>query len=322
MAYDLTGLIEFINEDKHRNNIYTKAVNGNDSAPWLNNLGMFKNDMKLPNLDVERGVLQDGDLELTAAKFNGDVTITQTTLVVESIAYFTKLNARNLETFYTNLNLSMGQYYDESDISAPDQALLSKITDTIAGDMECLIWEGDKVGGAGFLALADGFIKQDETAVIATSLSKTSSGVITDANAKDIIEGLVDAAMADKSFSMLLNEPKMTYVLTGHDVVRNYSKQYRADHGALEYNTEFNKPIIDGTACMLIGVSGLTGQDAVFLTRTDNFHRGHDIIGEQEALRIGMDQFDEFVWVKNRMKHGVVARDMGDASVFYHSATA
>ena len=128
--------------------------------------------------------------------------------------------------------------------------------------------------------------------------------------------------MADKSFSMLLNEPAMTYILTGHDVVRNYSKQYRADHGALEYNTEFNKPIVDGTACMLIGVSGLTGQNTAFLTRTDNFHRGHDIIGEQEALRIGMDQFDEFVWVKNRMKHGVVARDMGNASVFYHSATA
>ena len=320
---DLSALTDFINEQKHAQDIYTRAINKNDSSPWLVQLGMNKHKMALPNVDSDRGNIQDGSVELGTSDFKGQVIASQTVLVGESLAYFTKMQARDLENFYTNVSLPAGQDYQPEALSALDSAILNKIIATISGDLERLIWRGDKAGATStFLDLADGFNVQAEAAVTGAVLSKTSSGVITQGNARDVVDGLVDAAMANDDFAPLMSEAGKTYILTGHDVVRAYAQQYRGDFGALPYNTSFNKPLVDGTEVMLIGVSGLTGENTAYLTRSDNFVQGHDVIGEERSMQVDLDQFKEFIWLKDRFKHGVIARDMSDNSVFYHAATA
>jgi len=318
MAFDVSALSLFINEQIE--NIWSTSMYSNDSAPYLNQIQNVKATNALPTIEHEKNVLVDASAELTSSDFDGDVDISQVNLVTDKVAYWNKFRVDELENYFTQKYLPAGANYDLGQTEAVLAAMLMTsneygISAVINRQVELLTWQGDKSGSAPFNR-TDGLNKQ--TAAVNT----TSNGVVTSSNARTYIDGLVDAAAGDADWSATLARVGGSYIMCGHDVVRNYAKQYRTDFTSLPYNEEFGKPMVDGTGVMIIPCSGLTGTNDIYLVKNDNFTQGSDLRTDQDRIEFGMDQFQEYVWVKCKFRLGFIARSLSAQNILVHREDA
>jgi len=317
MAFDLSAVSAFVNETDNLNDIFRRSMYGNDSAPWLTQITGVKATNALPTINHEQDVLVSAAAELTAANFNGDVVVDQVDLITSKVAYWNKFNLAQLEGYFTQKYLLPGANYDLGQTESVLAAMLSdSIPNVISKQVENLTWKGDTTLTGDPLVFTNGFNK------LTNALTPTSTGAITASNARTYIDGLVDAAMADGDWAADITAVGRVYIMCGHDVVRKYSQQYRADFTAAPYNTEFNKFMVDGTNVMLIPCAGLTGTNVMYLVKNDVFVQGSDLLTDQASIMMGMDQFEEYVWVKAKFRIGFAARDVNAKSILVHRATS
>jgi hypothetical protein len=247
--------------------------------------------------------------------FNGDLTASQDVLETKDIAYWNKFQIRDLQNYFTNHILPAGAKYDPTDFNAVIGTMLGDdIAKVINRQVENLTWNGD-TAGSGAVVLCNGLLKG-----FSGLASTTTVGALTASNARTKIDGLVDAAVASADVAGLLGVEGGMYLYTGHDVVRYYAQQYRQDFMTLGYNADFSKLKIDGTQVRLIGCSGLTGKSTALLARPEILVQGSDLLGEESDVQIGMNEFNEYIWVKCRFKLGFVVKDANNASAFIHKA--
>lgn len=316
MPFDVSGLTAHINETSNMLDVFKRSMYGNDTAPFISQIGNVKYKNALPSWEHERDVLRDGSVELTSAMFNGDLTASQDVLETKDLAYWNKFQIRDLQNYFTNHILPAGATYDPNDFNAVIGAMIGNDIAMVNNrQVENLTWNGDTASGTASLALVNGLLKG-----FSGLASTTTAAALTASNARTKIDALVDAAVANADVAGLLGVEGGMYLYTGHDVVRYYAQQYRTDFMTLGYNADFSKLKIDGTNVRLIGCSGLTGKSTAVLARPEILVQGSDLMGEESKVEIGMNEFNEYIWVKCRFKLGFLVKDANNASAFIHKA--
>jgi hypothetical protein len=317
MAFNFPGVAAFINETDNLNDIYKRAMFGNETAQHITQIDGVKKTNALPSVEHERNVLVSAESELTASDFKGDVDISQTDLITGKVAYWNKFRIDDLEGYFTQKYLPRGASYDLGETETVLALLLKDdIPRVIGRQVEQLTWQGDTALTApNPLRFANGFAK------LTSGLAATSTGAFTDSNALTYLEGLVDAAVSDADWSSLIMNPNGAKIYTGEDVIRKFAKQYRNDFTSSAYNREFNKWQIDGTNVMLIGCPGLVGKNEAYLANPDVMVQGSDLIGDKDQIEMGMNQYNEHVWVKVKFRLGFACRDISDKALFIHRLT-
>lgn len=315
MGFDLSAVTAYINETANLNDIFKRSMYGNDTAPYLTQIQGVKATNKLPNVNHEQNVLVDATNELTDSDFNGDVDVTQTELITGKVAYWNKFRLDDLEGFFTQMYLPRGANYDLAETEIVLARLLQDdIPNVVKKQVELLTWQGDTDGSAP-VNLANGFNK------LTAGVTPVSGGAITASNALTFVDGLIDTAMEDADWASKLGETGRAYIFTGHDVIRKYEQQYRSDYTAAPYNGRFEKIMPDGTVVQMIGCSGLTGRSEINLVDSQIFVQGSDLLSDQDNIEMGMNQFNEYVWVKVKFRLGFAVRDLTDKSILKHTET-
>lgn len=127
-----------------------------------------------------------------------------------------------------------------------------------------------------------GWVTQlDASAEAATpEIGITELATITTSNAVEELEKLVAAVDSD-----WLNEEGMALIVSP-TVKRYYEMNYRELHGALPYNREFNKTLIDGTNIAIIAPTGMTAMNKAIITPAANLVLGADAQFDESTIEV------------------------------------
>jgi hypothetical protein len=213
---------------------------------------------------------------------------------------------RKLEAKFTTQIMPAGQEYEGLEPIA--QGLLSQLSKGIAETVENSLWQGVSGGASAYtsLNLFDGINKIVDDAVTATSIPASqvfTTGALNVSNIIGSVEALYDALPADAYDG--IDEESDWVVLMSKPNRKLYERAYRDTYGANTANGSFEKRFVDGTQIELVGVGGLSGNDRLLLIRKSNLILAVDMDGEDQDLKVYMDQDDENVRVKARFAFGV-----------------
>ena len=90
----------------------------------------------------------------------------------------------------------------------------------------------------------------------------------------------------------------------GDDKAKMYERGYRDSKGTVVYNQGFEKRFVDGTNIAIEGIPGLNGTDYLVLIKESDLVLAVDVEGEEMNLKMGMDQYEENIWIKGRFGAG------------------
>jgi hypothetical protein len=121
----------------------------------------------------------------------------------------------------------------------------------------------------------------------------TSGGAITATNAVAQLEGV-----KGKVSDVYINQPLKMFV--SRAVKDFYEQDYRTRYGALPYNTNFEKTILDGTNIELVACAGMAGSQRVFVTSKENI-----AFGDRTEGNINVQEFDRYLKVMGDFGYGV-----------------
>lgn len=178
--------------------------------------------------------------------------------------------------------LGMVKVKGSSAYNMPFEAfLMQEIIKKAQKDIETKALFNGNYNAAGTTTAAtfDGWLTQlDDSAVAEETMNLAVLATITSSNAVAQIETLVAAVASD-----YLNDESMVCVVSP-TVKRYYELDYRARYGALPYNNEFRKTIIDGTAISLVAPMGMTATNKAIITPANNFVFGADSVADESSL--------------------------------------
>lgn len=313
MAYDVSGLVDYIDELSASGDIWKSIVLSGDTAPTLAQFQTKYNELKLPILESDRDIFQDGDNCTFSA--SGNLDITQTSIDLCNLKVNQEFCPRDLEDKFTGIYLPSGQNYDSLPLGAMH---IDRILQQCQAQNELLTWQGDIISGANSLALCDGFnfIVEDSSASTAGG-DHTGVGAISNTTALGQVEALVDAAIANADTSAAVHNG-MFIMYMGHDTFRDYNVNYRSDFaGGYIHADAMGTTMVQGTRVEMIPVAGLTGTDFMYLTPRNNFSTAMDLAADKGDVRVGLDEREELIWVKLRWKQGFGVRDF--SQIFWHA---
>ena len=310
MALDLAGLSNYTSE--HAEEFFAKAVLKSKTSAQMNILTGFKpGTHKLPDFSHDYDLFQDG----SSCGFNaqGDLTIEQRQIIVESFKINTQYCVRDLEAKFTRQIMPAGQEYDG--LAPIEAGLLTELSKGIAKAVELTLWRGNKATAPNAVSsydLMNGLDKviADETGNLAY---EGATGALTISNIIGAVEELYQNLGVD-AFSGIEEENDWV-VLMGEDKVKLYERAYRDTHGSVVYNAGFEKRFVDGTNIAIEGVGGLNGTDKLVLARRSNLVLAVDLANEEQDLMVYMDQDMENVRVKGRFAMGVQLHFPSEVSV-------
>jgi hypothetical protein len=134
-------------------------------------------------------------------------------------------------------------------------------------------------------------IVTDEIASTGIPTGNVSAGAaITQANAYDQVMLLVDRVMQNTDYM----DAELVLLVSPH-VKRFYELDYQATFGALPYNQEFKKTMVDGTNITLVSESGMSGTNRMICTLAENLcfiyddmSMAENVVVETEKRKINM----------------------------------
>lgn len=150
-----------------------------------------------------------------------------------------------------------------------EQEIYNRIIDQVVDDMRMKVNYKGVYNASGTAAadVMDGWIKKITDAIAADEIPAShlvpTPEAITSANALDKFELLVNI-IPDKYWTNNM------VAICSPATKRKYEQDYRNSHGALPYNTEFRKTVLDGTEIELVAEPGLTGTDWIIVTERGN----------------------------------------------------
>jgi hypothetical protein len=227
-----------------------------------------------------------------------------------------------LEDYYTAQGLAAGQHY--VGLGAFEAGIFSDVARQTGKAIGNEMWNGGSnwitSGWIDLLYAATGI----EVGASATPTAGGSAG--TDAaGVFNIVEALVDQARTDVDFGSDVSAGNVVVVMSPKEYsfyFQNYRKlfgdnlitpglQFLADGSAA--------PVYHpGSRVEIVQQNFLTGTGTVILTRKKNFVVALDLESDLGAMKMGMDQYEEFIWWKFRFKAGVGIRDISANSVLYY----
>jgi len=273
MSFVVASLTDYV--DQSSTDLLLPAVSQGKTASLVTIQAGVKSSAALQLFD-STVVFQDDACSFDA---DGATTFTQRNIVVQGVRVQEALCPKDLEAKWTQLLLSAGSDYDESDLPA---AYMDIKMQRLQDALELADWSGSDGVGAGNLGFYDGFLTIIDTA--AASVDGNVDGVttvtgITSANALDIVQGIYSVVP-----EAVLNADDLVCFM-GWDAYRSLIINI-TDTNFFHYATDdaarSGELMLPGTNLRIVAVAGLTGTNRIITGRTSNFYIGMDAMGDDE----------------------------------------
>ena len=177
--YDVSGLSPYV--DDQREDLIHRSVTEAQTLGYIAIQQGIKGteDLKLLNDSI---VYQSGDCSMSPS---GDTVFTDRAISVETIGYLKKFWQKDLAGFWTQLALRPGAMAEDKTLPF-EQILINYLLELHAFELEKLIWQGNKLSGAGNLAFMNGFNQFLTVANGCVALNTSGATSIDATNAYDI----------------------------------------------------------------------------------------------------------------------------------------
>ena len=294
MSFVVASLTDYV--DQSSTDLLLPAVSEGKTASLVTIQAGVKSSAALQLFD-STVVFQDDACSFDA---DGATTFTQRNIVVQGVRVQEALCPKDLEAKWTQLLLSAGSDYDESDLPA---AYVSIKMQRLQDALELADWQGEDGVGAGNLGFYDGFLAIVDTA--AASVDGNVDGVttvtgITSANALNIVQGIYSVVP-----EAVLNADDLVCFM-GWDAYRNLIINI-TDTNFFHYATDdaarSGELMLPGSNLRIVAVAGLTGTNRIITGRTSNFYIGMDAMGDDE-MRLWWSNDDQQIKSSINFKRG------------------
>jgi hypothetical protein len=304
MAFDISALSAYTEENAIE--FFSRSVLGSKIASMMNRRTGIKSSEALPTLAMTNDLFQ-AETNCTFVDGGNDLVIDQRTLTVQKLKIQEKFCINDLEPFFTQKILPAGSTY--TDVPA-ELRFMEIVVERIRKTMELAVIEGE-LGGANpnaSLNLFDGMdhIIADEIVALSIPLAQQKAGATTATNVIATLDAMYDALPDDNKLNVLQDGDWVFLVSPQTKVI--YERDFRTTHGALPYNTGFDKDEYDTTGIKLVAVAGLTANPGqVILTRMSNWWMGVDVDGEDTSLTLeqGAGSEKRFLFLEGHFKTGI-----------------
>jgi hypothetical protein len=296
MSIVVSSLTDYV--DQTSTELLLPAIAEGKTASMVTKQAGIKTSAALQKFD-STVTFQDDDCSFDALD---TTTFSQRELAVKPIKIQEVLCPKDLEAKWTQILLSAGSDYDESDIPA---AYMDMKMDRIQNALELSDWQGED-GGAGGANLDkyDGFLKiiDDGAASVDGNTGGVTSGAgITAANVLDIFQGIYSVVP-----EALLHESDLVS-FCGWDTYRKLIQNITDSnffHYASDDAARSGEMFIPGTNLKVVAVIGLTGTDRIITARTSNLYIGMDMTGEDDSVEMWYSKDDRNVKSSTSFKRG------------------
>ena len=308
MAYDVSALTAYVDELSQSNEIWHKAVVSGASSASFNIINSKFNTVKLPTMVGDRDIFQDGTTCAVSPSGNDDFT--QESITLNNVVVLKEYCMKALEATYTGTYLPQGQTYNDALRASYEETLRQ-----VEAQNEINAWKGD-TGGAGSLAMGDGFVKLIGTTNIAKCLTGAviSTGAITAANALGFVEGLVAAVMNDIDTAAAALAGELELWISPEDR-RFYDLNYRTTYGDTTHASNFDEDFVQGTNIRFKVAPGLSNEAFMCISPKMNLTKAVDLLSDETRITGGTDEYDQNVWLKTEFKVGYGCRNYSQIAV-------
>lgn len=295
MSLNLSGLSAYTNENAM--DLIKEAVLKGRTVDLVNVQGGVKSSATINRLSTT----------LTAAagacgwSATGSTILDQRTISVDDIKINESICLNDLEGFYTQVQMNPGSY--NTDIPF-EQLFAENKRDQVMALVEDLVWKGDKVGGSGNLALADGFKVLFDAAIASTA---SNGGTFTASTLSSTIVDKVDEMIAKLDTDVI--DAEDLHLFMSYADYRTYAKALRDANlfhytGAENQGLEFSQ-MVPGTNVRVVAVRGLNGAGRWLLSPASNLYVGTDLLSDAEDFKIFYSQDNDEVRFLAKWKLGV-----------------
>ena len=306
MAFDVTGLVDFTNENQF--DLMRATVLGAKMMDLTTVVPNIKGPSKLPQISSSVFFQTDG------CSFNasGDTTFTQRTLTPGKVRVNSEWCDKDLEPKYLATQLTPGAMKDKVEPDEVWRMILDEYTSKIARDIDVAIWRGDTAGGPSNNQFWDGYIKLLTSGTIDANTGGTPLGTLyTQAAAREAMERLYLSAatngLADFADGIAYVGYDL-YALLYSAMINGGSTNGMALNQAPSGNADPDDSgaglIYPGMNMRIVPVNGLTGQEKTYFARKSNMFIGVDAEGDFENFETWYSQDDRKVKLAVEFKLG------------------
>ncbi len=304
MDFDTSGITAYTEENAME--FFSRSVLGGKLPSLMNRINGIKSSRKLPTLNMEGDMFQAN----SACGFNDgnhDLVIEQRELSVEPMKINEKLCIQDLEEFFTQKILPSGSEY--TNVPAELQ-FMDLVVEQITKTVELALVGGEKGGANALLSLRlfDGMNHIIDDEIVATTIPAGQQHALatTSGNIEATFDTMFDSLPDDQADNVEADGDWVFYVSPA--TKRIYERDFRTTHGALPYNSGFNKDEYDTTGIKIVSLAGLTATPSrVILTRKSNWWLGADVDSEETSLTLkpGAGSEADFLFLVGKFKMGV-----------------
>jgi len=319
MASNFSGLTAFVNEQRFGRAFWTEALMKNDVMPFVNAVGLAVPGVKEDNFDLHKMTatvgIADGSTCVGDFDNGNDSTISKGTTINLKKGFIgdTICPHDGFETYYTALGMPSGQHY--TGLGVWQAPLMAEINRAIAKRLALNFWRGEQSGDTWtYTGWYEQLLAANMGSGVVGSTTPTSGGSAgTDAEGVyNICEALIAATLTSVDFGQAIMDGDCYIVMNAQNrefLRQNYQKRFglampeiAVGLAGLQNNTfgAFNFP---GTQVPVLIQQGLP-QAAIILSRKRNQVLAFDLEGDFTNIKTGMDQYEENMWWKLRVKVG------------------
>jgi|JI6StandDraft_1071083.scaffolds.fasta_scaffold81880_2 hypothetical protein len=319
MANSFSGLTAYVNEDRFGRAFWTEALMRNDVMPFIVKDGLPIPGVKNDSIDLAKlsasATIADGSTCVGDLDKDNDTVISKGTTINLKKGFISGVICPHdgFETYYTAQGMPAGQHYKGLGVwQAP---LMAEINRHIAKRLALNFWQGNQSGDTWTY---DGWIDQllaanMGSAVIGTATPTDGGAAGTDAaGVFNICEALVAAAMTSVDFGQDIMDGNVYIVMNAQnrEFMRiNYQRRYGLQMPEIAVgltglqNNSFGTFLMPGTRIPVELQQGVP-QSTIIMSRKKNQVLAFDLESDFTNVEVGMDQYNENMWWKLRMKVG------------------
>ena len=264
MALDLTGLVDYVNQNSTE--FVTKAVTGNDTIKYLNAKGSLRVGVKgkeaVQILDSDVNIVSNESCGRTAA---GDTRFEQVTLQVVPLADFKNYCPRAFEKKWMSQYLTKGQHYTQL-LFAED--VMNERAGKLAKANDKLIWQGDEDSADVNLNKFDGVLSQLDGE--ATEVSISNEDVV--AALQTLVASLDPDAIDAGDVAIFIGKDKAI----AYQIALANKNLFREGDALKVYGTDVD----------IVGVAGLTGTNKAVAGRASHLIVGTDLVSDTNTATL------------------------------------
>jgi hypothetical protein len=312
-GYDVDGLAEYIDEQSA--NLISKDVISSPTIDLVNVQEGVKSKEKIKLVDVDVTYQDGSDCAVTAS---GDIIYSDREMEVKPITVLVKLCANELHGTWGQIGLRAGSNAETQEI--PSEALiLDYLLKKHRGELEKLVWRGDTTGGAGNLALANGFhtLFTDNIG----SLVDLNTGNLTTLTASNAYDAFYTAfetmpeEVLENGGALWLGREWYTK-LTKNLVDLNFFKEYTTNQLASQMSF-----ILPGTDLVVNRVPGLNTVEAAYIAKPNELVVGTDLMNDFEEITSWYEKKDDAMYIRIKFKVGTQVPYLGQIGQFTLAAS-